>query len=151
MHVDGGTGRFLHTAQSDHMIDVRMRHHDCCNFQMMSLDHFQDTRRVVARIDDDCFAGLWISDDMAIALQHADGKDFVNESWWFPHVVQYSIGWLAGSSSSHQQRYSFCYDGIVNVWGFGPNMPLEPPLLDLHRSAGATIGEYFGTKLPARF
>src|SRR3984957_1436016 len=30
-------------------------------------------------------------------------------------------------------------------------MPLETPLLDLHRSAGVTIGEYFGTLLPARF
>jgi folate-binding protein YgfZ len=30
-------------------------------------------------------------------------------------------------------------------------MPLETPLLDLHRSSGATIGEYFGTQLPARF
>src|SRR5579862_8342103 len=30
-------------------------------------------------------------------------------------------------------------------------MPLETPLLGLHRSAGATIGEYFGTLLPARF
>src|SRR5689334_13735970 len=30
-------------------------------------------------------------------------------------------------------------------------MPLESPLLDLHRSSGATIGEYFGTRLPARF
>src|SRR5260370_27685208 len=30
-------------------------------------------------------------------------------------------------------------------------MPLETPLLDLHRSSGATIGEYLGTRLPARF
>lgn len=30
-------------------------------------------------------------------------------------------------------------------------MPLETPLLDLHRSAGAAIGEYFGTLLPSRF
>jgi folate-binding protein YgfZ len=30
-------------------------------------------------------------------------------------------------------------------------MPLETPLLDVHRSSGATIGEYFGTQLPARF
>ncbi len=30
-------------------------------------------------------------------------------------------------------------------------MPLETPLLDLHRSAKAEIGEYFGTLLPARF
>jgi folate-binding protein YgfZ len=30
-------------------------------------------------------------------------------------------------------------------------MPLETPLLDLQRSSGATIGEYFGTLLPSRF
>jgi folate-binding protein YgfZ len=30
-------------------------------------------------------------------------------------------------------------------------MPLESPLLDLHRSAHAEIGEYFGTHLPSRF
>ena len=30
-------------------------------------------------------------------------------------------------------------------------MPLETPLLGLHQSSGATIGEYFGTRLPARF
>jgi folate-binding protein YgfZ len=30
-------------------------------------------------------------------------------------------------------------------------MRLESPLLDLHRSAGAALGEYFGTLLPARF
>src|ERR1700693_1463268 len=30
-------------------------------------------------------------------------------------------------------------------------MPLESPLLALHQSSGATISEYFGTRLPARF
>src|SRR6266850_5078467 len=30
-------------------------------------------------------------------------------------------------------------------------MPIETPLLDLHRAAGAEIGEYFGTLLPSRF
>jgi folate-binding protein YgfZ len=30
-------------------------------------------------------------------------------------------------------------------------MPLETPLLGLHVTAGATIGEYFGTLLPSRF
>lgn len=30
-------------------------------------------------------------------------------------------------------------------------MPLETPLIALHESAGAKIGEYFGTRLPARF
>jgi len=31
------------------------------------------------------------------------------------------------------------------------NMTLETPLLELHRSSGAMIGEYFGTLLPLRF
>jgi aminomethyltransferase len=30
-------------------------------------------------------------------------------------------------------------------------MPLETPLLEQHRAAGATIGEYFGALLPSRF
>ncbi len=30
-------------------------------------------------------------------------------------------------------------------------MPLETPLLGLHQSSGATMGEYFGTVLPSRF
>src|SRR6202166_4876368 len=30
-------------------------------------------------------------------------------------------------------------------------MPLETPLLGLHVTAGASIGEYFGTLLPSRF
>src|SRR5271169_5388557 len=30
-------------------------------------------------------------------------------------------------------------------------MPLETPLLEMHQSSGATIGEYFGTLLPSRF
>src|SRR5579871_6606133 len=30
-------------------------------------------------------------------------------------------------------------------------MPLETPLLETHKAAGAKMGEYFGTLLPARF
>jgi aminomethyltransferase len=30
-------------------------------------------------------------------------------------------------------------------------MPLETPLMEMHKTAGATIGEYFGTLLPSRF
>jgi folate-binding protein YgfZ len=30
-------------------------------------------------------------------------------------------------------------------------MPLETPLLEMHKGTGATVGEYFGTQLPASF
>lgn len=48
-------------------------------------------------------------------------------------------------------KNSFCYDDIVDFEVFILNMPLETPLLGLHRSSGARIGEYFGTLLPTRF
>jgi aminomethyltransferase len=40
---------------------------------------------------------------------------------------------------------------VLCFGGSNLKMPLETPLLDLHRSSGATIGEYFGTLLPSRF
>ena len=92
MQIDGRAGRFVHAAQSDDVIDVRVRHHDGRDLQMMPLDHFQDSRRIVARIDDDRFAGLRIADDVAIALQHADRKNFVNQFLSFLHTAQYNIG-----------------------------------------------------------
>jgi folate-binding protein YgfZ len=48
-------------------------------------------------------------------------------------------------------KNSFCYDAIVVFEVGNLNMPLETPLLGLHRSSAATIGEYFGTRLPSRF
>jgi len=53
--------------------------------------------------------------------------------------------------SYQERKNSFCYDGIVDFEVFILNMPLETPLLEVHRSSGATIGEYFGTLLPSRF
>jgi folate-binding protein YgfZ len=41
--------------------------------------------------------------------------------------------------------------GVVDLEIFNRTMPLETPLLGLHRSSGATTGEYFGTLLPASF
>jgi hypothetical protein len=64
--------------QSDDVIDVRVRDHDGFHFQRMPLDHFQDSLRVVTRVDNDRFARLRIADDVTITLQHADGEDFVN-------------------------------------------------------------------------
>ena len=48
-------------------------------FKSMPLDNFQNCFGVVAGIDDDGFVRLRISDNVAIALQHADRKDFVDE------------------------------------------------------------------------
>ena len=79
MQINRGAGRFPHALQSHNVIDVRVRNDDSLNFQMVPLDDFEDSRRVVTGIDDDRFAGLRIADNVAIALQHSHRKYFVNE------------------------------------------------------------------------
>jgi hypothetical protein len=63
-----------------------VRNHNGRDLQMMPLDNFQDSCGIVARIDDDRFAGPRVTDNVAIALQHADREDFVNEFLGFPHT-----------------------------------------------------------------
>ncbi len=65
--------------KSDDVVDMRVRNRDGGDFQMMPVNYFQDSGGIVARVDDDCFAGLRVADDVAIALQHADRENFVNE------------------------------------------------------------------------
>ena len=45
----------------------------------------------------------------------------------------------------------FSFDGIVDFEAFIQKMPLETPLLELHRSSGARTDEYFGKVLPSVF
>lgn len=40
---------------------------------------------------------------------------------------------------------------MERVWRTQTNVALETPLLELHKSSGATMGEYFGTTLPSHF
>jgi hypothetical protein len=70
---------------------VGMCNHYGRDLQMMPLDNFQDSAGIVAGIDDNRFAGLRVANNMAIALQHSDRKDFVNEFLRFPHTPQYNI------------------------------------------------------------
>jgi hypothetical protein len=85
VNEDGSTGRVMHTAQSDDVIDMRVRDHDGLHFQPIPLDYLQNSFCIVARVDDDCFACAWISQDVAIALQHANGQDFMDEFLRFRH------------------------------------------------------------------
>src|SRR6266849_1347769 len=57
----------------------------------MALDDFQNSLGVIAWVDDHGLARFGISDDVAIALQHADREDFVNRAGGVGHEKQYSI------------------------------------------------------------
>ena len=60
------------------MIDVGMGDDDLFHLQLVPPDDREDVFDIVARIDDHRFARGFIADDRTIALQRADGKDFVN-------------------------------------------------------------------------
>jgi hypothetical protein len=92
MQIDRSAGCFVHAAQTDDVIDMGVRNRDGRYLQMMLSDHFQDSAGIVARIDNDRFARQRVTDNVAIALQHADRKDFVNEFLGFRHTLQYNIG-----------------------------------------------------------
>ena len=74
------------------------------------------------------------------------------DSFIRPNMI--SEGWasLPGPRlGPHSLKNSFCNDGIVDIEVFFLTMPFETPLLALHEAAVASIGEYFGTRLPAQF
>ena len=83
--VNRGAGCVMDAAQADDVINVSMRDDNGRDFEAMVLDDLEDPLRFIARIDDDGFVSYGIADDVAIALQHADGKNFVNEFLQFAH------------------------------------------------------------------
>jgi hypothetical protein len=91
MYVDRRSGCFVHAAQSNHMVDVRVRNDNGSDFQLVPFDHFQNPRCIIARIDDDCFSGLGIAQNVTVALQHANRQDFMDEFLSFGHGKEYSI------------------------------------------------------------
>ena len=72
-----------------------------------------------------------------------------------PHKSQYNIFRSPGGLITADLRAPREKPGSAKMisWTlrFRSKMPLETPLLELHRAAGAKIGEFFGTLLPARF
>src|ERR1700728_3748782 len=73
------------------MIDVRVRNHNCGDFQMMALDRFQDARGVIARVDDDGFSSMRISSNVAITVEHPDRETIVDEVCGTRDMSKYNI------------------------------------------------------------
>ena len=76
-------GRFTQPAQSPDMIDVRMCDENCGHPQLVAMDDAQNLLGVGTRIDDYGFERFRIANDVAIALQHSDGKNLVDDAWPF--------------------------------------------------------------------
>jgi len=95
MHSDGRTGRFVDALQPSDMIDMRVCDDDRRDPQLMTLNDAEDPLGVVPRINYQSVACFWVADNVAIALQQSDRKNFMNKFGRFQHAPKYSIGRLA--------------------------------------------------------
>ena len=56
---------------------------DLLHFEMVLVENGDDVIDVIAGIDDHGFAGGFITDDGAVALERADGEYFVDHAGYF--------------------------------------------------------------------
>ena len=75
---DGGAGEALQARGAGDVVDVGVGDEDLLDGELVALQDGHDARDVIAGIDDDGFAGGLVTEDGAVALQRADGEDFVD-------------------------------------------------------------------------
>jgi len=66
------------TGGAGDVVDVSVGDEDLFDREVVAVQDRHDLRDVVARIDDDGLAGRLVTEDGAVALQDADGEDFVD-------------------------------------------------------------------------
>ena len=78
---DGGAGRGSEFHGSADVVDVGVGDDDLFDLEIVFADQGQDVIDVVAGVDDHGFVGGLVADDRAVALQRADGEDFVDHAF----------------------------------------------------------------------
>ena len=73
---DGRAGEPLEAGCSGDVVDVGVGDEDLLDRELVALKDGQDARDIIAGIDDDGFAGGFIAEDGAVALQRANGEGF---------------------------------------------------------------------------
>ncbi len=80
IHVNGRARDPLEFLRAADVIDMRVGDYDGRHFQVVARENFENARDFVAGVDDHGFAGLLVAEDRAVALQRADGQNFVNHA-----------------------------------------------------------------------
>ena len=75
---DGRAGELFEAGGAGDVVDVGVGDEYLLDGEVVTVQDRHDARYVVARIDDDSLAGGLVTEDGAVALQHADGQDFVD-------------------------------------------------------------------------
>ena len=75
---NGRSGRGPQLHRSTNMVDMRVGDNNLLDFEIVFANQRQYVFDIIAGINDHPFARSLIADDRAIALQRADGDDFMN-------------------------------------------------------------------------
>ena len=75
---DGRAGKTLEASCSGNVVDVGMGDDDLLDGEGMFGEEGYDAGDLVSGVDDDGFARVLVAEDRAVALEWADGKDFVD-------------------------------------------------------------------------
>jgi len=73
---DGCAGDLLEGERAGDVVDMGVSYEDLADSQLMFVEESEDTRDVVAGVNDDGFSRDFIAEDSAVALQETDGEGF---------------------------------------------------------------------------
>src|SRR5260370_19146571 len=99
-HEQGGARILMELAQAADVINMSVSADDGFHIELVAADEVQNTRHLVARINNQGFASDGVPNDGAVALQQAHWDGDVNQTIWsgvesgqdFAHARKYSIG-----------------------------------------------------------
>jgi hypothetical protein len=91
---------------SSDVIDVGMGDDDLLDLQVVLADHREDVINIISRVDDHGFAGGLVADDGAVALQRADGEDFVDHGFIVQIITTGDTGVAQSYTGGELQRSS---------------------------------------------
>jgi hypothetical protein len=81
---DGGAGELLEAVGAGDVIDVGVGDDDLLDGEIVFGEQGEDAGNVVTGIDDDGFAGGFVAEDGAVALERAYGKSFEDHGSFEP-------------------------------------------------------------------
>lgn len=161
MHQDGSARVLTKFAEAADVIDVSMGADDGFDREPMAAEEFEDAGDFVARIDHKRFAADGVADDRAIALQHSHRNGDVDEplrngvegGHGVGHKlkVYHCVRWIQERGARWQALTLLSCSGRRRMETEETSSALETPLAALHKSAGATMGTWFGCALPDRW
>ena len=78
VHVNRRAGGGFELGRASDMVDVRVRDHDGLHSQPVAAQHGENVVDLVTWVDDDGFAGGFLAENRAVALEHSYGQNLVN-------------------------------------------------------------------------